>query len=121
MVERRKFKRLDTTKIEVKWKRTALTPSVAHTKNISAGGICLMLENNDILNEGDLLDLEFKLSNGKQVLAKGRVVWSEEIEIIGQNEKRKEVGIEFVEIDDGTRECISQFVFSILNNSERPK
>lgn len=114
MIERRKFKRLDVSKIEVSWKKESNPSSVAYTKNISAGGICLMSNAADSLKEGDFLSLEFKLPTGKKVLVKGRVVWSEDYEIVGQENKSKEAGVEFVDISDEAKEHISKFIFSAI-------
>ena len=114
MVEKRKFKRLDTSKIEVAWKKESLPSSASLSKNISAGGICLILDNKDALNEGDFLNLEFKLPTSECISAKGRVAWSEEIEIVGRQGKSREAGIEFIDISDNVRQSISQFVFSAL-------
>lgn len=77
-----------------------------------------MLNEADILKEGESLHLEFKLPEGERISAKGRVVWSEEFEIIGQNQRGRESGIEFTEITDKDRASIARFVFSAMSQDK---
>lgn len=114
MIERRKFRRLDVSRIEVTWKKEPSPPAVSLSKDISAGGIRLILDSNDVLKEGDFIHLDFKLLNGERISAKGRVAWNEEFEIVDREEKSLEAGIEFVEISDEARGHIAQFIFSAL-------
>jgi len=115
MEERRKFPRLDLN-VEVNWKRNSASPSVsagniANTKNISAGGVCLISD--ECLNVGQGLSLEIKLPGNRIINAEGRVVWTDQFEIIGgKYEKKYGVGVEFVDIKDEIRTEINKFILS---------
>jgi c-di-GMP-binding flagellar brake protein YcgR len=118
MSEKRKYPRLDIN-VKVNWKKTAEPkPEDAEsrdiTRNISAGGICLMVY--EKLDVGDCLSLDLELPSGKELHLVGRVVWTKEFEIIGKKEsKRYDIGLEFLDIKAGEREEIKNFVFSFLD------
>ena len=114
MEERRKFSRLNLS-VDVRWDKMtggleAASENKGAAKNISAGGICLIL--NDKVKVGDLLEMDIKLSKEKSVKAKGRVVWIEPYNIIGaENEMGYEGGIEFLDMSDETRNEINHWIF----------
>jgi len=121
--ERRRFVRL-TTNVRVKWKKIIdtyedIAEHINDTKNISGGGICLMVD--ERLGVGDRLYLEIELPTKKIIYSKGRVVWIKEYEIIGQPHKKSyDTGIEFLEIGDKDREDIKKFIFTILHSPQAP-
>ena len=116
MHEKRRFVRLDVN-VKVNWEKivvaqTAIPDKKDSTKNISEGGICLIVY--EKLNVADLLKLEIELPTKRIIQATGRVVWTHEF-IIGQpDQKRYDVGIEFLDISAPDREEIKKFVFSVL-------
>lgn len=112
MEERRKFVRLDLNTM-VEWEKTGRDESAGEskTKNISGGGICLIMDG--VINVGDTLNLKINLPTLKTIQAKGKIVWVDDFEIIGdRKEKRYEAGIEFIDIDVKDRQEINKFVFS---------
>lgn len=111
MEEKRRFVRLDIN-VNVKWDKDPAAPlRPGSSKNISGGGICLMMADRG-LKVGEVLNLEFELPNGKAIKAKGRVVWVERFEIMNRDYGQKfDAGIEFLDISDPDREEIKKFVF----------
>jgi c-di-GMP-binding flagellar brake protein YcgR len=115
--ERRKFVRLDLNTM-VEWEKLdSAEPSGEFvSKNISSGGICLIV--NDTINIGDKLKLKISLPTLKKINSNGKVVWVEDFEIVGERrEKRYEAGIEFFGISDEDREEINKFVFRLLRSN----
>lgn len=87
------------------------------TKNISEGGICLIVY--DKVDIGHTLRLKIELPTKKVVESKGKVVWVKEFEIIGKsNEKRYDIGVEFSEVNPQDRDEMKNFILSLLNNSK---
>ncbi|MFH1692286.1 MAG: PilZ domain-containing protein [Candidatus Omnitrophota bacterium] len=83
--ERRKYPRLSIN-IKVNWdidEVCDLSQSCRSdiTKNISEGGICLIVY--DKVDIGHTLRLKIELPTKKVVESKGKVVWVKEFEIIG--------------------------------------
>ena len=121
MQERRKFVRLDLN-VEVQWHKIAessraAADSVNVSKNISGGGICLMV--NEPVVVGDTLKLDIALPENKSIRAIGRVAWVDTFEIIGgRREVKYEAGIEFVDISNVDREQIKKLVFSLLHEKK---
>jgi c-di-GMP-binding flagellar brake protein YcgR len=120
MDDRRKFVRLDID-VLVQWRKITGEEAreldkESRTKNISAGGICLTVDERNMVAIGDLLAIEMKLPTGRLINLAGRVAWVSEFEIIGaEAEKNYDAGIEFVEIKEADREAIQQFVFRRFN------
>jgi len=115
--ERRKFVRLDLNTV-VEWEKVNRDEPVGEfkSKNISGGGICLIMD--EIINIGDTLNLKINLPTLKIIHSKGKVVWVEGFEIVGgRREKKYEAGIEFIDINDKDREEIKKFVFSHLSKA----
>jgi len=110
--ERRKFVRLNVG-CEVNYKVLNVEPPKfikSKTKNISAGGICLIAD--EKLNPGTLLELNFHLPDKAiTIRAKGRVAWVNPFKIANEKE-RFDCGIEFVEISPKDQKIINQYVFS---------
>ncbi len=112
--ERRKFPRLDTTKIEVMWRKEGTLDNIDHIRNLGAGGVRLVLDE-DAVSSGDILQLEFILPGGQTIAAKGQVVWVSDFQLLGPEEKRsREAGIVFLDISKTDAYLIKQYVFSLL-------
>jgi c-di-GMP-binding flagellar brake protein YcgR len=118
MAEKRKFMRLDIN-VAVGWSKVAGSSQDAAdsrdmTKNISGGGICLIV--NEKVGPGDRISLNIELPTSKIIRAEGRVVWTKDFSIVGrENEKKYDAGIEFTNISEEDREEIKKFVFKFLN------
>jgi c-di-GMP-binding flagellar brake protein YcgR len=110
--DKREFVRLNVLADVVYSRHTSTDPKLTLTKNISAGGICLIVY--EPFKEGDLLDLKIGLPQEKSAInAVGRVVWSIEFSILNDSQgKRYDIGVEFVDFDPKERERINQYVFS---------
>lgn len=117
--ERRKYARLNAL-VDVAYNKHPHRPEeeslLRLSKNISKGGICLIVY--DQLKKDDLLDLRIFLPDAfNPVEAVGQVVWAAEFVIGDKIGKRFDVGIEFVKISDADRDRIDQYVFSHLKVS----
>ena len=115
MKERRRFVRLNA-QVDIAYSKvdTQNKENLSLTKNISAGGICLICY--EPVRVKDMLDLKIILPVSQEpIKVLGRVVWVKEF-IVGGPErgKRYDAGIEFVEINDGDRKQIEQFIFSVM-------
>lgn len=109
MQEQRQFVRLDT-RLGVTY-QVAGSPVSSVTKDISAGGICVFL--NDVLQPGTSLRIEIQLPERPQPIAFiGEVAWCDSYEIVGrgQRERSIEAGIKFSQIDPQDRQTILQHV-----------
>lgn len=113
--ERRKYPRLNVN-TEVEYS-IVNNPEVekSFTKNISAGGICLIVYE-DILPQ-TVLELKIYLPNNPQpIKATGKVVWKSEFIITTDKRARFDVGIEFLDISDTDRQVVAQHIFSLLDS-----
>lgn len=110
MDERREFVRLDLS-VEVKWKTLPNEETLLDkTKNLSAGGICIMVD--DPPSTGSMIYLEINLPDNSIIHSKGKVVWAEEYEEVGEEiRKNFDVGVQFVDIDRKDQEKINYFIF----------
>lgn len=114
--EKRRYPRLDIN-VDIEWKKisAAATDAVIKgvSKNISEGGICLLVY--EKLNTGDILSLDIKLPSGKMIRSRGKVAWIKEFEIIGQKiEKGYDAGIELVDVNEEDKKVLKEFVFRFL-------
>ena len=114
MEDKRKYPRLNWSVI-VRWEKAAddspgrQAPGGGTTKDISAGGVRLILREG--IKVGDILQLEISLGGGRDVMTKGRVAWVEKFQISGwQDETGDEGGVEFLDMDQETRQEISRFM-----------
>jgi len=111
-VEKRKFPRLRLN-VNVQYEVLKVPPHKAEetgSKNISAGGICLVIPKKvDIDN---LLRLKLSLPGEvSYIIVKGRVVWVEEFSITHTSYyKAYDCGIEFVDISPQDQENISRYL-----------
>ena len=113
--ERRRFLRLslDTEFEYVIMERAEGEHFTTGTKNISSGGVCIVVF--EKLEQGAMLDLRFSIPTLKKfVLAKGRVAWIREMEFQGKTLHKPvfEAGIEFTEISTEDRKSINEYVIS---------
>ncbi len=80
------------------------------TKNVSAGGICLILYED--VEVGERLSLDIELPSRKAIHAVGRVVWTSPVERGAGGRNHRDVGIEFLEIAKEDRQEIQRFVWT---------
>jgi Tfp pilus assembly protein PilZ len=117
MGAKREFARLNLN-VRVDWRKIDDTVDVLGkfpdaTRNISAGGLCLSMD--EELQVGDELQLRMELPPKKIINAKGKVVWISEFEIDNRGYKKMyNTGIKFIEIRDEDREEINEFVLAAL-------
>lgn len=120
MEEKREFIRQDLN-VKVDLKKIIETSIVLGefsdvSKNISAGGLCLVVS--EKLKIGDKLQIGMELPS-KKINAKGRVIWISELEINGRGyEEVYNLGVEFTEICDEDREEINKLVLEYLHAKE---
>jgi c-di-GMP-binding flagellar brake protein YcgR len=114
MVEanKRRFPRLEFD-VEFKhWVLSETSPTAKNSKgkNISAGGLCIMVF--EKLEIGTLLKFEFALQDADNpIIARGKVVWIEELVIYSyETHVSYDCGIEFVDISPHDQEVISRHV-----------
>ena len=112
--ERRKFPRLAAS-VDVEYnilKKKASLKQKTLSKNISAGGICLIVY--EKIEPGTELALRFHLSDSDyNIKAKGRVVWMSPFSVGSEQQERYDLGIEFTQIDKQAQEKIAQYIFSL--------
>lgn len=113
--ERRLFPRLSAS-VDIQYNVVArVTPSGENSvsKNISAGGICLIVY--EKIEPGSILDLKFSIPEDNRCIeAKGRVIWSEHFTVGTDAADKYDVGIEFTEVSQDDRQKISQYVFRLI-------
>ena len=110
--EKRQFVRLNVL-TDVTYAKVASPQDegLSISKNISMGGICLIVY--EKLNVGDVVLLNIVLpDNLASIPSHGRVVWIREF-IIGDpvKGKRYDSGIEFLDISEENRNRINKYVF----------
>ena len=111
--ERRQFPRLAAT-VDIGYnildKKQAEEKTV--TKNISSGGICLIVY--EKIPIGTPLALSLHISDiNCTIKAKGKVIWSSYFTVGQDKRERYDLGIEFTEIAESDRQKISQYVFRL--------
>jgi c-di-GMP-binding flagellar brake protein YcgR len=116
MEEKRKFPRLNTAEIIVIWRKAETFDNLHRMKNISGGGICLMIDRKEVVNVGDTLQLEFRLPTGEIIYSKARVARSGKL--TEEANSGQEIGIEFLDISDKDRKTIEQFVSPRLSSDK---
>jgi len=114
-VERRQFPRLvASANVEYTLVKEKLLPeNKSILKNISSGGICLIVYEKVAI--GSHLSLKIYLSDiNREITATGKVIWSSPFSISSDNRQRYDLGIEFVEIDESDRQQLSQHIFRLI-------
>lgn len=111
--EKRRYPRLNIN-VNVEYSVLETSESVAgNTKNISAGGICLIVYED--IKPGTILKLQIYLpDNHNPIQATGKVVWRSKVEVVADKRVRFDTGIEFLDIKDSDRNIIAQHIFSLL-------
>ena len=112
--ERRKFIRLNIN-VDIRFsliKNTVQEEIKSKSRNISAGGICIMT--GESLKAGDVLKIEIILPENPPIVhALGKVSWIKPFGYLDEKKQRYDVGVEFVEIDERERERVNKYVFSL--------
>jgi c-di-GMP-binding flagellar brake protein YcgR len=81
------------------------------SKNVSAGGICLVVS--EKINIGALLRLKLSLKGEVNfIIVKGKVIWAEEFSV--NDYKAYDCGIEFVDVDPQDQRNISLYLIAPL-------
>jgi c-di-GMP-binding flagellar brake protein YcgR len=116
IVEKRKFPRLPLN-VNVQYeilKVSALRAEETGSKNISAGGICLVVPKK--VNIGDLLRLRLSLPGEVNfIMVKGKVIWVEEFSVTPASyHKAYDCGIEFVDVSAEDQKNISRCLIAPL-------
>ncbi|MBN3040601.1 MAG: PilZ domain-containing protein [Candidatus Omnitrophica bacterium] len=108
--ERRKFKRIDTEKVEVMWRKDDSFDNLNKMRNVSEGGFRLVIGDEQI-NPGEVIQVEFKLPTGEIIHSKAKVVWIKSFKAKDEQGKATlEAGIEFTDITSKDRQTIKSFV-----------
>jgi c-di-GMP-binding flagellar brake protein YcgR len=116
--DKRKYPRLSMN-VEVKYEilssSSLKTPKIG-AKNISAGGLCIMIL--EKIKVGTLLNFEFFLQDSDTpIMATGKVVWVEEFVIYStETYVSYDCGVEYVDINSQDKEKIDHYV--MLNLKE---
>ncbi len=117
MRERRRYVRIDLcAQVEYEVLPMQMPPSQGETKNISAGGLCLLA--NEEMPTGTILHLKFYLPDKDKTYVEslGRVVWQEKVD------EGYFTGIEFKNISSHLELKLSMFVLNFLKEiKERSK
>ena len=115
-IEKRKYPRLNTS-VDINYNVTGKVPRQQQksvTKNISAGGICLIVYED--IEVGAILNLKFNLGGTEDIIeAKGVVVWRSSFSILQDKRMRYDVGIEFIDIPENDRQKISEYVLRLVH------
>ena len=106
MMDKRKFQRLPlnvNVKCELLHASTRMAEEI-RAKNISAGGICLVVL--EKVNIGSLLTLKLTLPHEiRSIIVKGKVVWVEEFSV--NDYKAYDCGIEFIDVDPQDKKTLA--------------
>ena len=114
-VERRRFPRLNIS-ANVEYAildKLPLAEKKTLTKNISAGGICLIVY--EKIELGTVLDLKIQLEDiNYTIKTKGRAVWSSYFTLTSDSRPRYDLGIEFIDIEQSDRQKLSQHILTLI-------
>ncbi|MFH1094455.1 MAG: PilZ domain-containing protein [Candidatus Omnitrophota bacterium] len=113
--ERRKFPRLNLS-VDIEYSvigKNQSSKSEGVTKNISSGGICVIVyERIDI---GDILSLVINLPAGERpIQTEGRVVWIGDFILSDDKRSSWDTGVEFTEISEDDSQRLSKYVFTLI-------
>ena len=110
MEDKRKYPRLNWS-VMVRWELASdgASPASGTTKDISAGGVRLILREG--IKVGDILELDIELGGGKNMYIRGRVTWVEKFKISGvQEETGFEGGVQFLDLKPENRRELERFM-----------
>lgn len=113
MLDKRNFPRLSAA-VEVEYTLLKDVPGEkkTYTKNISAGGICLIVY--EKMEPGSILSLKVHLPDVQRPIEiRGKVVWMSHFTIGSDQRDRYDLGIEFTEVAESVRQKISQYLFKL--------
>jgi c-di-GMP-binding flagellar brake protein YcgR len=112
---KREYRRLDVS-INVEYDISTHQVWVeSESKNISAGGICLLTRQS--IKPGTYIKLKFKMPDTAQyVQVTGEIMWNQKYII--NNEEYYDNGIKFVAINDRDRELIGKYIEGATFNSD---
>ena len=106
--ERRRYPRLKAALIEYSLLDNNLQ-ELSFTKDVSIGGVCIILADEIPLNT--ILSLNIYLPNhNNPIHLKGKVVWRERSSYHTPSRTYYNVGIEFIDIDDETKQLINNYI-----------
>lgn len=119
--ERRRYIRLNTS-VEVKYTVIGKPGTIrVFSKNISAGGICIIIE--EKLEKDTPLQLEIVIPDLKEpIRALGRVVWQRRVEPADEQSRTYlDTGIEFTGISNFDLFNINRYVLENVDTREQDK
>lgn len=120
MLERRKHSRIDAD-LKIVWAKTdkQAIDNTALSKNISEGGICIIVD--EKINAGEILNLKINLSSKNTIQIQGKTAWVSEFPMIhGEKcEEKYVIGIEFINMPPAAREQIKRFVLAIQDQKNK--
>jgi len=113
--ERRRFPRLNLS-VDIEYSvigKKQSSRSEGVTKNISPGGICVIVyEKIDI---GDTLSLVINLPGGERpIQTEGRVVWLGDFILSDEKRSSWDAGVEFTGISEEDSQRLSKYVFTLI-------
>lgn len=104
----RKFPRI-ASKVDVEIrKKDLLEHVVTYTENLSAGGLCVVIDR--AVQPFDVLTVHLTLDDNTVVDVKGRVVWSVKKHLVPKQRMKYDVGIEFLEVSHEDHELLRAFI-----------
>jgi c-di-GMP-binding flagellar brake protein YcgR len=112
--DRRKYPRLRAAVVEYSPVGEEDTKEMSFTKDVGAGGICIIVSEN--IEQDAVLSLKIYLPDSEDAIdAMGKVVWVRESEFLkakarNKDKKHYDLGLEFVEIEEKDREKIYHYV-----------
>ena len=119
MTEKRQYPRFELqAPIRFKVPTQRMDISMASIKNISGGGLCLLV--NKKIELGQILQVEFVLPSDKtNIIAKCEVVWVDELGEESEGGYKYQLGIKFIEIDKQQQKAVNRFVVMRLKTRVR--
>lgn len=122
MIERRKHARFDAT-LKITWGKTGKQPinNTAFSKNISEGGICIIVD--EKIDAGEILNLKIGLTSQGIIQIQGKIDWVNGFPMI-KGEKYKEkyaTGIEFINVSPVKQKQIKQFISTLQEQKTKIK
>jgi c-di-GMP-binding flagellar brake protein YcgR len=118
--ERRKFVRLNVlANISYRMNLSQGDRKASNTKNISMGGICFIAY--EEMGISQLIEVSVNLPDGGfPINALCRVAWVNEFVVGGGPDNKKyDVGVEFIEIEQADVERINKYVLFITSQTKR--